>query len=113
MTERILITGYGAATPFGLGASALHEGMVAGESKVEVLKEPLNQLRPGYGGVVTLGARDIRGLPNSRDMRPGTMTRYTFLSTLALGSAMAHGEVPWDDGDGALRRGGRRFAQDP
>lgn len=105
MTERILITGYGAATPFGLGAAALHEGMVAGESKVEVLKEPLNQLRPGYGGVVTLGARDIRGLPNSRDMRPGTMTRYTFLSTLALGSAMAHGEVPWDDGDGALRRG--------
>jgi len=38
-------------------------------------------------------------------MRPGTMTRYTFLSTCALGSAMADGDVPWDDGDGALRRG--------
>lgn len=105
MSERVLITGYGAATPFGLGATALHEGMMAGESKVATLKEPLDQLRPGYGGVVTLTARDIRGLPNSRDMRPGTMTRYTFLSTLALGNAMAHGEVPFDEGDAALRRG--------
>jgi 3-oxoacyl-(acyl-carrier-protein) synthase len=104
-SERVLITGYGAATPFGLGAAALHEGMMAGESKVETLKEPLDQLRPGYGGVVALTARDIRGLPNSRDMRPGTMTRYTFLSTLALGSAMAHGEVPFDEGASALRRG--------
>jgi len=33
------------------------------------------------------------------------MTRYTFLSTLALGDAMNHGDCPWDDGDGALRRG--------
>jgi len=105
MSERVLITGYGAATPFGLGAAALHEGMMAGESKVETLKEPLDQLRPGYGGVVSLTARDVRGLPNSRDMRPGTMTRYTFLSTLALGNAMAHGEVPFDEGDAALRRG--------
>jgi 3-oxoacyl-(acyl-carrier-protein) synthase len=104
-SERILVTGYGAATPFGLGAAALHEGMMAGESKIEKLKEPLDQLRPGYGGVVPMTARDIRKLPNSRDMRPGTMTRYTFLSTLALGDAMAQGEVPWDDGDGALRRG--------
>jgi len=104
-SERVLITGYGAATPFGLGADALHEGMMAGESKVEKLKEPLDQLRPGYGGVVSLTARDIRGLPNSRDMRPGTMTRYTFLSTLALGNAMAHGDVPFDEGDAALRRG--------
>ena len=38
-------------------------------------------------------------------MRPGTMTRYTFLSTLALGNAMEHADSPWDDGDGALRRG--------
>ena len=104
-SERILVTGYGAATPFGLGAEALHEGMLAGESRVEKLKEPLDQLRPGYGGVVALGARDIRKLPNSRDMRPGTMTRYTFLSTLALGNAMAHGEVPFEDDEDALRRG--------
>jgi 3-oxoacyl-[acyl-carrier-protein] synthase II len=105
MTERILVTGYGVVSPFGRGADTLHQGMVAGESKVEPLPEPRGSLQPGYGGLVTLGARDIRKLPNSRNMRPGTMTRYTFLSTLALGDAMAQGDSPWDDGDGALRRG--------
>ncbi len=105
MSERIIITGVGAGTPFGLGADALHEGMCAGETKVAALAEPNASLLPGYGAEVTLKAKDIRGLPNSRDMRPGTMTRYTFLSTLALGSSMQDGDVPWDDGDGALRRG--------
>ncbi len=105
MTERILITGVGAATAFGLGVDALHEGMLAGETKVEALKEPLASLRPGYGATMPLRAGAVRKLPNSRDMRPGTMTRYTFLSTLALGDAMQDGDVPFDDGDGALRRG--------
>jgi len=105
MTERVVITGVGAATPFGLGIEALFEGMLAGETRVAPLPDARGSLAPGYGAEVTLKARDIRGLPNSRDMRPGTMTRYTFLSTLALGSAMADGEVPFDDGDGALRRG--------
>lgn len=105
MTERILITGVGAATPFGLGVEALYDGMLAGESRVATLDGPIGRLKPGYGGLVTMGARDVRGLPNSRDMRPGTMTRYTFLSTLALGSAMADGDIPFDDGDASLRRG--------
>ncbi len=105
MSDRIVVTGYGVATPFGRGADVLHQAMVAKESKVESLPEPRGSLQPGYGGRVELGARDIRKLPNSRNMRPGTMTRYTFLSTLALGDAMEQGESPWDDGDGALRRG--------
>ena len=105
MTERIVVTGYGVASPFGRGAEALHQGMLAGQSMVAALPEPRGSLRPGYGGLVTLGPKDIRALPNSRDMRPGTMTRYTFLSTLALGDAMAQGQTPWDDGDGARRRG--------
>jgi len=103
--ERIFITGAGAATSFGLGVEALHDAMCEGTSAVAPLAEPQGALRPGYGAIVSLGARDIRKLPNSRNMRPGTMTRYTFLSTLALGSAMQDGELPWDDGDAALRRG--------
>jgi len=103
--DRIFVTGVGAGTPFGLGVDPLLDGMLAGETRVAALPDPLGSLAPGYGALVTLGNKDLRGLPNSRDMRPGTMTRYTFLSTLALGSAMADGEMPWDDGDGALRRG--------
>ncbi|HCP48436.1 MAG TPA: hypothetical protein DIU15_20535 [Deltaproteobacteria bacterium] len=104
-TERVVITGVGVASPFGLGVGPLFDGMVAGETRVEALGSPRGALAPGYGAVVSLSARDIRGLPNSRDMRPGTMTRYTFLSTLALGDAMQDGDCPFDDGDGALRRG--------
>lgn len=103
--ERVVITGWGAATAFGLGGRALLDGMLRGESRVRPLPPPRDQLRPGYGAIVELEAKDLRSLPNSRDMRPGTMTRYTYLSTFALGNAMAHGNVPWDDGDGALRRG--------
>jgi len=103
--ERVVVTGFGVASPFGLGIDALYNGMLAGESMVEALPSPRAALAPGYGGLITLKHGAVRGLPNSRDMRPGTMTRYTFLSTLALGDAMNHGDCPWDDGDGALRRG--------
>lgn len=102
---RVVITGVGAATAFGRGPDLLLEGMLAGETRIRKLDEPEARLRPGYGAPLTLGPAAIRDLPNSRDMRPGTMTRYTFLSTLALGDAMQEGAVPWDDGDGALRRG--------
>ena len=103
--DRVVVTGFGVASPFGLGIDALYDGMLAGESMVDELPSPRSALAPGYGGLVTLKASAVRGLPNSRDMRPGTMTRYTFLSTLALGNAMEHADSPWDDGDGALRRG--------
>jgi 3-oxoacyl-[acyl-carrier-protein] synthase II len=35
MTRRVLITGIGAVTPLGVGASALHDGWVAGRSGIE------------------------------------------------------------------------------
>ncbi|MCO4769270.1 MAG: hypothetical protein KDA24_04515 [Deltaproteobacteria bacterium] len=93
--DRVVITGCGVLSPFGLGAQTLYEGMLAGESKVEKLPEPRASLRPGYGGEITeRPAKVIRGLPASREMRPGTMTRYTFLSTAALGDAMVNAEVP-------------------
>jgi 3-oxoacyl-(acyl-carrier-protein) synthase len=104
-TERVVITGWGAVSPFGIGGAALWEGVSAGRVAIAPLPSPRSSLRPGFGGIAPAEAKDLRALPNSRDMRPGTMTRYTWLSTFALGTAMAHGQVPWDDGDGALRRG--------
>lgn len=115
-TDRVVVTGCGVISPFGLGADALYQGMVDGVSKVEKLPEPRGSLRPGYGGEVTdRPAKVVRGLPNSREMRPGTMTRYTFLSTAALGDAMLDAKVPLveEDGrkdlvppwEGSLRRG--------
>jgi 3-oxoacyl-(acyl-carrier-protein) synthase len=103
--DKVVVTGFGVASPFGLGIDPLYDGMLAGESMIAELPSPRSALAPGYGGLVSLKAGAVRKLPNSRDMRPGTMTRYTFLSTLALGNAMMHGDCPWDDGDGALRRG--------
>jgi|GEM_PF-311543 len=93
--DRVVITGCGVISPFGLGAEALYQGMLAGQSKVAKLPEPRGSLRPGYGGEISeRPAKIVRTLPNSREMRPGTMTRYTFLSTAALGDAMVHAKVP-------------------
>lgn len=114
--DRVVVTGCGVISPFGLGAEALYNGMIAGETRVAKLPEPRGSLRPGYGGEITeRPAKIVRTLPNSREMRPGTMTRYTFLSTAALGDAMMHAEVrlepvegrkdlapPWE---GSRRRG--------
>ena len=104
-TQKILITGAGAVTPFGLGVDALYEGMLAGETKVAPLEDERSALAPGYGAEVVEKNKAIRGLPNSRDMRPGTMTRYTFLSTLALGTAIQDAGTTWEQDEQSLRRG--------
>ena len=99
--DRVVITGCGVISPFGLGAEALFEGMLAGETKVETLPEPRASLAPGYGAAISeRPAKIVRKLPASREMRPGTMTRYTFLSTAALGDAMLHADVPLGNEEG-------------
>jgi 3-oxoacyl-[acyl-carrier-protein] synthase II len=104
-TQKILITGAGAVTPFGLGVDALYQGMLAGETKVAALPDDREALRPGYGGIVLEKWKAVRGLPNTRDLRPGTMTRYTFLSTLALGTAIQDAGTTWEQDELSLRRG--------
>ena len=104
-TQKILITGAGAVTPFGLGVDALYQGMLAGETMVAPLADDREALAPGYGAVVEQKNKAIRQLPNSRDMRPGTMTRYTFLSTLALGTAIQDAGTSWEQDEKSLRRG--------
>jgi 3-oxoacyl-[acyl-carrier-protein] synthase II len=104
-TQKILITGAGAVTPFGLGVDALYQGMLAGETMVAPLADDREALAPGYGAVVDQKNKAIRQLPNSRDMRPGTMTRYTFLSTLALGTAIQDAGTSWEQDEKSLRRG--------
>ena len=99
--ERVVITGCGVVSPFGLGAQALFDGMLAGETRVATLPAPRASLRPGYGAVIAeKPAKLIRGLPCSREMRPGTMTRYTFLATAALGDAMLNAAVPLGSEEG-------------
>ena len=99
--DRVVITGFGVISPFGLGADALYEGMLAGETRVAALPEPRASLRPGYGAAISeRPAKIIRKLPASREMRPGTMTRYTFLSTAALGDAMLNANVPLGNEEG-------------
>ena len=104
-TQKILITGAGAVTPFGLGVDALYQGMLAGETMIAPLADDREALAPGYGAVVDQKNKAIRQLPNSRDMRPGTMTRYTFLSTLALGTAIQDAGTSWEQDEKSLRRG--------
>ncbi|MDP7110869.1 MAG: beta-ketoacyl synthase N-terminal-like domain-containing protein [Myxococcota bacterium] len=87
------ITGVGAITPFGLGFDALWQAMVDGTCGITPLAEPLDLLRPGYGGQVSTRWPELRPLPGARGHRPLTMTRYTYLACGGIGTALASAGV--------------------
>ena len=90
---RIPITGVGALTPFGLGFEPVWEALVEGRCGVTPLAEPLDLLRPGYGGQVTARWPELRPLPGAKGHRPATMTRYSYLACGGIGTALADGDV--------------------
>lgn len=98
-TRRVVITGIGALTPYGLGRDALLEGLREGRRAVAPLPPPLHRLPPGYGGRVTAEWKDLRLLPGGKGHRPATMTRYTFLACGAIGTALQDAGIDPEAGD--------------
>ncbi len=90
---RVPITGVGAITPFGLGFEPLWQALVDGTCGITPLAEPLDLLRPGYGGQVTTRWPELRPLPGAKGHRPLTMTRYTYLACGGIGTALASAGV--------------------
>ena len=93
---RVPITGVGAITPFGLGFDALWQALVDGTCGITPLAEPLDLVRPGYGGQVTTRWPELRPLPGARGHRPLTMTRYTYLACGGIGTALDSAGVDLD-----------------
>ena len=97
--NRVVITGLGAVSPFGQGASTLFASLLAGESAVRHVPELENVtgLGPRVAGLVH--GIDLKDIP--RKVRR-TMSRMSLFALLAAEEALAQGNV-----DEGLRSGGR------
>ncbi len=101
-----VVTGFGACSSAGPSNDEFRAALNAGGGTFEALPEPLQLLPPSFGGVATRAIKIIRTLPGTRPLRPSTMTRYSFLSTIGLGLALADGDVDVEpDDEAAIRRG--------
>ncbi len=102
---RIVVTGYGACSAAGPDNASFVAALREGGGTFSPLPSPLDQIPPRFGGVATYDRSVIRSLPGARPLRPATMTRYTFLSTIGLGLAMADAGVdPEPEDTVAIRR---------
>jgi len=102
---QIVVTGLGANSAAGPDNQAFVGALSEGGGTFSALPAPLDLIPPGFGGVATYDRKVLRSLPGTRPLRPATMTRYTFLSTIGLGLAMTDAGVDADpDDDEAIRR---------
>ena len=93
MNTTTVITGFGACSSAGPSNEEFRTALGVGGGTFSALPEPLQLLPPGFGGVATREIKIIRTLPGTRPLRPSTMTRYSFLSTIGMGLALADGAV--------------------
>lgn len=84
----VVITGTGSCTAAGPDNESYASALAAGGGAFHPFPAPLDLLPPGFGGVATTDRSLLRKLPGGRSLRPSTMTRYTFLSTIGLGLAL-------------------------
>ncbi len=105
MRRPTLVTGYGVCCGAGPSNEDFLRALSEGGGAFSPLPEPLHLLQPGFGGVVAKDPKLLRSLPGTRALRPATMTRYTYLSSVGIGLAMADaGVAPDPDQDEAIRR---------
>lgn len=97
--KRVVITGLGAVSPFGMGADRLFQALLAGESAIRYVPEleEIQGLGPRVAGLVH--GIDPKDIP--RKIRR-TMSRMSLYALLAAQEALAQAEV-----DDSLRTGGR------
>lgn len=84
----VVITGTGSCTGAGPDNDSFAAALAEGGGAFHPFPAPLDLLPPGFGGVATTDRSLPRKLPGGRALRPSTMTRYTFLSTIGLGLAL-------------------------
>ncbi len=104
-TPTVVITGSGACTGAGPDNDSFAAALAEGGGAFQPFPAPLDLLPPGFGGVATADRSLPRKLPGGRALRPSTMTRYTFLSTIGLGLALQDAGLDPEPGDAeAIRR---------
>ncbi len=86
--RRVVITGIGVASPYGVGTAALADGLSAGRSGFTPLEGRLGALPPGVGAQLDLPRKDFKDWFDTRTLRLATMTRQTQLGCIAAGDLL-------------------------
>ena len=94
--RRVVVTGIGAASAFGVGRSALAQGLESGSDCVLPLDGLAGQLPPGKGGQLDLPRKEYRNHFDTRVLRLSTMTRQTILGCIACGDLLKDAGEPTD-----------------
>ncbi|MCO4769274.1 MAG: beta-ketoacyl synthase [Deltaproteobacteria bacterium] len=102
--RRVVITGLGVTSPFGVGPAALADGLSAGRDGFAPLEGRLGALPPGVGAKLDLPRKEFKLWFDTRVLRLSTMTRQTQLGCIAAGDLLKSLDmVP--DGSKHLDRG--------
>ncbi len=95
--RRVVITGIGITSPFGVGTAALSEGLSMGRCALKTLEGRLAMVPPGAGGSLDLPRKEYKDWFDTRVLRLSTMTRQTQLGCIAAGDLLK-GMGLWPDG---------------
>lgn len=87
-SRRVVITGIGVTSPYGVGPAALADGLSAGRSGFAPLEGRLGVLPPGVGAQLDLPRKQFKEWFDTRVLRLSTMTRQTLLGCVAAGDLL-------------------------
>ncbi|MEE2830123.1 MAG: beta-ketoacyl synthase N-terminal-like domain-containing protein [Myxococcota bacterium] len=96
-SRRVVVTGLGVASAFGVGRPALVEGLASGRSAIGPMEGLRAELPPGLGGQLDLPTREFRNYFDTRVLRLSTMTRQTILGCIACGDLLQDAGLSVDD----------------
>ena len=94
MTRRVVVTGIGVASAFGVGRESLVTGLEAGEPRLTPLPGLMAEVPPGLGGQLDLPRKEYRDYFDVRVLRLSTMTRQTTLGCIACGDLLQDAGCP-------------------
>ncbi len=86
--RRVVITGIGVTSPYGVGPAALADGLSAGRSAFSPLEGRLGAVPPGFGAQLDLPRNEFKHWFDTRVLRLSTMTRQTQLGCIAAGDLL-------------------------
>ena len=87
-SRRVVITGLGIISPYGVGTAALMEGLSEGRCALKTLDGRLAVVPPGAGAVLDLPRKEFKHWFDTRTLRLSTMTRQTLLGCVAAGDLL-------------------------
>ena len=94
MTRRVVVTGIGVTSAFGVGRTSLVAGLESGEPRLTPPPGLLAEVPPGLGGQLDLPRKQYRNYFDPRVLRMSTMTRQTTLGCVACGDLLRDAGCP-------------------